>query len=60
MLNQYFLDESGNTGDLVKKPPDLNFANQPFFALSCIGVPDCDDLQKYIDSLKSKHRVQGE
>jgi len=60
MLNQYYLDESGNTGDLVKLPPDLSFANQPFFALSCIGVLDCDDLQKYIDSLKNKHRIQGE
>ncbi|WP_145590827.1 DUF3800 domain-containing protein [Yersinia aleksiciae] len=60
MLNKYFLDESGNTGDLVKLPPDLNFASQPFFALSCIGVADCDDLQKYIDSLKNKHKIQGE
>jgi len=59
MFNQYFLDESGNTGDLVKLPPDLNFAGQPIFALSCVGVNDCDDLQKYIDGLKIKYNIQG-
>lgn len=60
MKNQYFLDESGNTGDLVKLPSDLNFANQPFFSLSCVGVEDCDDLTNYVDVLKKKYGVQGD
>ncbi|MCL0015463.1 MULTISPECIES: DUF3800 domain-containing protein [Providencia] len=56
----YFLDESGNTGDLVKMPSDLNFANQPFFSLACVGVPDCENLNSYINELKKKHKIQGE
>lgn len=60
MINQYFLDESGNTGDLVKLPFDINFASQPFFALSCIQVKDCDALDKYIDVLRKNHKVQGD
>jgi hypothetical protein len=60
MINQYFLDESGNTGDLVKLPFDINFASQPFFALSCIQVKDCDALDKYIDVLRKSHKVQGD
>lgn len=60
MKYQYFLDESGNTGDLVKLPADLSFADQPFFALSCVGVDDCEDLDVYISGLKKRHRIQGE
>lgn len=60
MTYQYFLDESGNTGDLVKLPPDLKFADQPFFALSCIGINDCGSLDLQIEALKKKHKVQGD
>ncbi|MGX4745751.1 DUF3800 domain-containing protein [Providencia rettgeri] len=56
----YFLDESGNTGDLVKIPSDLNFAAQPLFSLACVGVPDMEHLDSYIDELKKKHRIQGD
>ncbi|EHR1015717.1 DUF3800 domain-containing protein [Vibrio parahaemolyticus] len=60
MTNKYFLDESGNTGDLVKLPADINFANQPFFSLSCVKVESCEDLNEYIEALKKKHKVQGD
>jgi hypothetical protein len=59
MKHKYFLDESGNSGDLVKLPPDLKFANQPFFSLSCVGVEDCENLNEYINKLRKKHKVQG-
>ncbi|HGW3879778.1 TPA: DUF3800 domain-containing protein [Proteus mirabilis] len=55
----YFLDESGNTGDLVKIPSDLSFANQPFFSLACVGVPDLKHLDSYINDLKKTHKIQG-
>jgi len=60
MEHQYFLDESGNTGDLVKLPPDLSFANQPFFSLACVGVDSCEKLDNHIEKLKQKYKIQGE
>lgn len=34
----YFIDESGNTGDLTLGGDTLSFGEQPYFGLGCIGI----------------------
>lgn len=40
MANIYFIDESGNTGDIATQKALTGFAGQPFFSLACIGVEE--------------------
>lgn len=55
----YYLDESGNTGDLINKKNDMGFAKQPIFTHSCIGIPDKDlnRLQSFVFDLKKIHGI---
>src|ERR1700679_57119 len=55
----YYLDESGSNGDLVKAGDSFDFAQQPVFALACIGVYDMPDFENEIKRLKAQHRVQS-
>ena len=52
MGNKYYLDESGNTGDLISKRFDLNFANQPIFTLTCVKVNNIDKIKSLVNELK--------
>lgn len=56
----YFLDESGNTGDLINKKNDMGFSNQPIFTHSCIGVDSnkIEDLKSFITDLKKRHKIE--
>ena len=51
----YFIDESGHTGDLASAKA-LDFANQPVFALACIGVADEKGLSDEMERLRVVHR----
>jgi len=53
----YYLDESGNTGDLINRQNDIGFANQPIFSYSCIGIADTKmkELELFINELKKEH-----
>lgn len=55
----YYLDESGNTGDLINKKNDMGFANQPIFTHSCIGIDDKDqvELVYFINQLKKHYEI---
>lgn len=55
MTYTYYLDESGNTGDLIGRTEDLNFGKQPIFTLSCIGISDIQKVERFISRLKSAH-----
>jgi hypothetical protein len=57
MSNTYFMDESGNSGDLVRAGQGFDFDNQPIFALACVGEDDSAALGAEIDKLKVRHRV---
>lgn len=59
MGNKYYLDESGNTGDLISKKFDLNFANQPIFTLTCVKVNNTDKIKSLVNQLKKKYKIQG-
>lgn len=61
MSYKYYLDESGNSGDLIGKTPNLNFGNQPIFTLACIGIDDSNKIESFISGLKSKYELdEGE
>src|SRR3546814_4636458 len=51
----YFIDEGGHSGDLASAKA-LGFANQPVFALACIGVADAQGLADEMERLRIVHR----
>lgn len=58
MACEYYLDESGNSGDLVNTKVGLSFGNQPLFALACIGIENqtvLADVTDYVTTLKAKY-----
>ncbi len=56
---RFFLDESGNAGDLARTGADLDFGGQPVFSLAAIGISDETDFNKEIEFLRSKHNIQA-
>lgn len=59
MIKNYYLDESGNTGDITLAAPDFTFDNQPFFVLSCIGIADEAALNVEVARLKTRYKIQA-
>ena len=59
MNHKYFLDESGNTGDLINRKLDLNFAEQPIFTLTCIKINNITKIETLIQTLKKRYKIQG-
>lgn len=60
MVLNYFIDESGNTGDALNTGNDFDFCGQPVFSLACLGVDDLAKFNDFIFCLKSKYRLQGQ
>ena len=58
---KYYIDESGNTGDLIMTEENLNFSSQEYFTLSCIGFEDevLSDLEIFINKLKKQYKIQN-
>ncbi|MBS6739001.1 MAG: DUF3800 domain-containing protein [Enterobacteriaceae bacterium] len=55
----YYIDESGTTGDLINKKIDLFFSNQPIFTHACLGM-DIDEeeiITKLINEVKNIHNL---
>ena len=61
MINKFYIDESGNSGDLIMTENNITFASQEYFTLSCIGLEDeiLDDLEVFISTLKRKYKIQN-
>lgn len=55
----FYLDESGNSGDLTKAGPDLDFRGQPIFALAAIGCDDSPRLGSALDDLRRRRFPQA-
>ena len=55
-----FIDESGNSGDIVSSEIDKIEKNQPIFTLACIGIHDETDLDKFAQSLIKKYHIQSQ
>ncbi|MBD8475018.1 DUF3800 domain-containing protein [Pseudomonas sp. CFBP 8770] len=55
----YFIDESGNTGDLILGGETLSYGGQPYVGLGCLGIKDLTQFEADISALKLKHRIQS-
>lgn len=55
----FYIDESGNTGDLARTEPELNFGDQAVFSLAAVGFDNLRSLEDEIERLKRKHKFQG-
>lgn len=55
----YFIDESGNTGDLINAGKAFEFGGQPLFALGCIGVHEQSSFNQGLEELKAKHGIKA-
>ena len=55
----FYLDESGNTGDVVLRPGKEPFGGQPTFVLAAVGKSPSDDaIARAIHALRKKHGIQ--
>jgi len=52
--SSYFIDESGHGGDLASAKA-LDFANQPVFAIACVGAADEQGLAAELERLRVVH-----
>lgn len=59
MTINYYLDESGHSGDLIKSGRALDFDGQPFFSLACVGVSDEVRLESEVARLRTKHQIES-
>jgi len=53
----YYLDESGNSGDLINQREDLSFGGQPIFTLSCVGINHLNKANQFINLLIDKYDI---
>ncbi|WP_181023803.1 DUF3800 domain-containing protein [Nitrosomonas ureae] len=56
----YYIDESGNTGDLSLSGPDMDFGGQPVFSLAAIGISDTLALSAKLGTLRKKYNVHSQ
>lgn len=54
----YFIDESGQTGDVAKLNTLSGFNDQPIFSLAAVGVANEPFLEQEINRLKKKHGIR--
>jgi hypothetical protein len=57
MAQRYYIDESGNAGDLARTDAGLSFGDQPIFSLAAVGIDDDPALAAAVAHLKIQHRV---
>lgn len=56
---EYYIDESGNTGDLSTVKIDAYFTDQRIFALAAFGAALDDRFTVQFSALRKAHRIQG-
>lgn len=56
---EYYIDESGNTGDLSTVKIDSYFVEQRMFALAAFGCTLDQDFTDKLGALKKAHRIQS-
>lgn len=54
---RYFIDESGNSGDLATSS-GTKFGGQELFALACVGEPE-GGFDVVMDALRAKHQIKA-
>jgi hypothetical protein len=58
-IDTFYLDESGNSGDLVKAGTAFDFGQQPVFVLVAIGLADPDAVAVELERLRANYRISG-
>lgn len=58
-IKRFFLDESGNTGDVTGTGDAFDFHKQPVFVLGCLGIRDENAFDAFFADVKARHRLQG-
>lgn len=58
-VKSLFIDESGNSGDLIDDKNKLSFGGQPTFSLAGVDISNIPNLEGAVKNLKEKHRVQA-
>lgn len=58
---KYYIDESGNTGDLIMTENNFNFGSQKYFTLACIGFEEhrLIKLEEFTMELRKKYKIQS-
>lgn len=59
LTREFYVDESGNSGDLVKAGDAFDFGRQPVFVLAGIGIDDSESLAKELELLRTRHRIKS-
>ena len=59
LASTFFLDESGNSGDLARPGAAMEFGGQQIFTLACIGARDPEALAGELERLRHAHRIQA-
>jgi hypothetical protein len=54
----YFIDESGQTGDVARLNALSGFSDQPVFCLAAIGIADEPYLEQEINRLREKYDIR--
>jgi hypothetical protein len=54
----YFIDESGHTGDVARLDALSGFNDQPIFCLAAVGVANEISLEQEINRLREKHGIR--
>lgn len=57
--SEFYIDESGNTGDLSTVKVDSYFTEQRMFALAALGCTIDQDFNGKFDAIKASHRIQS-
>lgn len=55
----FYLDESGNSGDLARPRAAMDFGGQAIFTLASIGVRDAPTLAAELERLRQRYRIQA-
>ena len=57
-----FIDESGNTGEVLSSAEMFNFNDQPYYALSGLLLNDEEEQQltQFVGALINKYKIQGD
>jgi hypothetical protein len=55
----FYIDESGSSGDLSRTTANLDFGGQPVFSLAAIGVFDENNLGDELNALRKEHNIRS-
>lgn len=58
-IDSFYLDESGNSGDLVKAGTAFDFGQQPVFVLAGVGIADGEGVAVELERLRARYRIGG-